>query len=61
MSMNVITTVTLGTTTQVVVKQYGDGKVEFQETTAGGPVERTSEQSLDVFLDKLVTALATVA
>lgn len=51
----------LGAVTTVTLKKYGDGTLEFVETTAGGPVERSTEQDLTTFLNKLFDALNTVA
>lgn len=60
--LNVITTKTLGTTTQVVVKRYGDGMISYQETTAGKPEHRKMEGECDPDFDRnFVKALATVA
>lgn len=59
---NTITTKTLGTTTQVVLKRYGDGTLEFQATTAGGAVKRKQPGECNPDFDvALFAALATVA
>lgn len=49
---------TLGTTTQVTVKRYGDGTVEF---TAAGRTQRSTQMDATTFLNRLIDALNTVA
>lgn len=50
---------TLGTTTQVNVKLYGNGDIEFTEVTAAKPVR--SIYGDDPKITDLIKALATVA
>ncbi len=53
---------TLGTTTQVNVKRYGDGSVEYREVTANKPVQRMQPGESDPdFITGLIKALGTVA